>query len=116
MRELDMNAVRSRKVNYDALQLGSFGVAYAALNSVMERRHSSNRAEPQTPPNQTTVPVDPTFSGDSVVSKSSTDSKGEPFVQKFADRFVDSSLSSLQPYLEDLNWMDPTYRAFLGIQ
>ena len=111
-----MNAVRSRKVNYDALQLGNFGNVYAALNSVMERRHSSNRTELRTPPHQTTIPVDPAYSGASVVSKSSSDSKGEPFVQKFADRFIDSSLSSLQPYLNDLDWMDPKFRAFLGIQ
>jgi hypothetical protein len=101
-----MNAVRSRKVNYDALQLGNFGVAYTALNSVMERRPVNLQIKRRSLPIQLF----------SVVSKSSTDSKGEPFVQKFADRFIDSSLSSLQPYLEDLNWMDPMYRAFLGIQ
>jgi len=112
-----MNAVCSDKVNYDALQLGSFGVAYEALVSVLERRESSHQAnEFRTPPRQTTVPIDATFSGDSVVSKSSSDSKGESFVQKFADRFIDSSFISLRPYLDGFVWMDPTYRARLRIQ
>lgn len=111
-----MSAIRSRKVNYDALQLGNFGIVYAALNSVMERRHSSNRTEFRTPPHQTTIPVDPAFSGASVVSKSSSDSKAEPYVQTFADRFIDSTLTSLQPYLNDLVWMDPKFEPYLGLQ
>jgi len=116
MRDLDMNAVRSRKINYDAIQLGVFGIAYTALSSLMERRESFAQWEYQTPPHQTTVPADPNFSGGSVVSKSSSDSKGEPYVQTFADRFIDSALTTLQPYLDDLDWIDPRYTPHLGVQ
>jgi hypothetical protein len=114
MKELDMNAVRSHEVNYDALQLGNFGVAYEALVNVLERRESVKKI--RAPPGQTVTPVDATFSGGPVASKSSPDSKGELFVQKFANRFIDSSFVSLRPYLDKFAWMDPKYRACLGIQ
>ena len=106
---IDMEDVKFGTFNFETPQLGRFENAYDALVSVLEKRKSSSKRprKPQTPPNQTTIPANPKFSG------SSTESKGEPFVQKFADRFTDSSLGAVRSWLDNFSWIHNKYKVRL---
>ena len=130
MAALDMEAVRKSKVNWFEVQrswpaLTFFSTAYSKLSSILEKGQSSSSkralAAYDTPPNQTTIPADPTYSHQSKSSKhsidtiSSGDSKRENYTQLFADSFITASLTVFQLYSgTTISWLDPVYEFALS--
>jgi len=116
MAAMDMEAVRARKVNWRTLEKSwpalAFSNAYARLSSILEKGQSSSAtlAGYTTPPNQTTIPVDPKYSDKSGSTISSGDEKREHYAELFANDVVTASITALQlDARPTIPWLDPTY-------
>lgn len=102
MRGLKMEALAHKSLHNVEPKLAIFATAYNALFSVLAKPRPTS-PEPHTPPNRITTPANPNYSGD---SGSSTESKGEHITQKFADRFIDASLTAVSDELGDISWLN----------
>jgi hypothetical protein len=107
---LDFNAIANQTVDPDTLSLalGSFVIANEELVKILRRRESLP-LEQRTPPNQTTIPADPKFSGESTDSSnswSSSDSNPEHFTHLFAYQFINASLVAVRKYFGKIPWLE----------
>ena len=118
MAAMDMDAVKRRKVKWGVLQQSwpalAFASAYERLSSILERGQSSSSKATLTtygtPPNQTTTPADPMYSGGSAETVSSGDDKREHFTELFANEFIAASTTAFRLYAEGtISWLDPIY-------
>jgi hypothetical protein len=85
-----------------------FASAYNSLGTLLPRVRSLTGTVPviySTPPGQTTVPQDPSFSGGSSGSNSSAQSKGEPYVNNFATEFLKITFLVISPWVGRAQWM-----------
>lgn len=95
-------------------QLLQFYSTYSALGDLLTRFRLSTHAPVAytTPPGQTTVPENPNNSDGST---SSTESKGEPYAQDVAKRFLDATLSTVTRWI-DRNWVNPDAKLYFRPQ
>src|SRR5262245_23299407 len=125
MEALDMEAVRSGKVQWGILQQSwpalVFATAYKRLSSILRKGQSSSSKSAlatYSTPNQTTIPADPRSSNESDGSQwtiSSGDGKTERDTELFANNFVVSSIVAYELYVVDtMSWMNPIYRLLLS--
>src|SRR5436305_9440340 len=95
-----MNVLKEFKEGNDILemlakrQLLQFYSMYSALSDLLTRfqRSTHTLVAYMTPPSQMTVPENPNNSSSST---SSTESKGEPYAQNVATRFLNATLSTV---------------------
>ena len=107
---LDFNAIANQTVDADSLSAVTswFVIVNQELVKVLKRRENLP-LEQRTPPNQTTIPANPKFSGDSTGSSnswSSSDSNPEHFTHLFAYQFINASLLAVQKYLGKIPWLE----------
>jgi hypothetical protein len=116
---VDMSVVRRRGVEHEVLDMLAkndlllFASTYNSLGTLLARVRSSKGTIPvvfETPPGQTTVPQNPNLSGG---SSSSAESKGEPYVNNFAAKFLESTYFTIARWLEPIQWVNPKAQAFL---
>jgi hypothetical protein len=96
-----------------------FAPAYNSLGTLLARVRRSMGTAPviySTPPGQTTVPQDPSFTGGSSGSNSSAQSKWEPYVNNFATKFLETTFIVISPWVGRARWMIPRAEAFLFSQ
>ena len=96
-----------------------FYLAYESLGSLLARARRSTGAATvvyHTPPGQTTMPPNPDHTSGSDVSSSSTESKPEPYVNKFAIQFLESAFVTVSEWVQQLEWADPRAQAHLSSQ
>jgi hypothetical protein len=123
MRSLDMQAVKEHKIIFENITTWPalrFEPAYEALVSVLAKaprvgpssdgtcRQEQTQDPQKTPPNQSTVPANPNYSGSTA---SSSDSKAETFTDRFVDRFVESTIYSLREITRNMPWL-ASHRGF----
>ena len=125
---IDMSIVRRRGHGHAILKmlrefdLAHFAGAYDSLGTLLARVRNSTGAAPvayRTPPGQTTVPQNPNLTAGSNAStstSSSMESKGEPYVNKFAIHFLDTVFLSVSEWVQQLKWANPKAQAFLFSQ
>jgi hypothetical protein len=121
---LDMDAVKARRVNFEALGWPAyyFDAAYKALVRVIQRPLELHPpAQPyNTPPRQTTVPANPNLSKESDMSTGSSascESKPEPFTERFMDEFVTGVLASIQNQLAmPIPWLNKDDGFYLSME
>jgi hypothetical protein len=113
---LDLKAIADKTFNLDAMSwvmgslswvMGSFVTANEELIKILRRRETSP-LDPCTPPNQTTVPSNPKYSGGSIESAdswTSSDSRAEHFTHQFVYQFVNASLQAIQRQLGKISWL-----------
>jgi hypothetical protein len=106
---LDLQAIADQTLDLDTLNLvmGSFVTANEELSKILRRREASS-LEPRTPPNRTTVPANPKYSGESTESAnswSSSDSRAEHFTHQFAYQFINASRRVVQRQLGKIHWL-----------
>jgi hypothetical protein len=113
---LDLKAIADKTFDLDAMSLvmgslswvmGSFVTANEELIKILRRRETSP-LDPRTPPNRTTVPPNPKYSGESIESVdswTSSDSRAEHFTHQFVYQFVNASLQSVQRQLGKISWL-----------
>jgi hypothetical protein len=103
-----LKAIADNTVDFDTLgPMGSFVTANEELVKILRRREASP-LEPRTPPNQTTVPTNPQYSGESTESAdswSSSDSRPEHFTHQFAYQFVNASRQAIKKQLWKIPWL-----------
>jgi len=125
IQNVDMSIVKRRGASSESMQMLAsrglllFAPAYNSLGTLLARVRSSMGTAPviyATPPGQTTVPQDPSFSGGSSRSNSSAESKGEPYVNNFATKFLETTFLVISPWVERARWMIPKADAFLFSQ
>src|SRR4051812_25149025 len=108
---VDMSIVRRRGAGVPLMQMLTcnglllFNPAYSSLGALIARvRNSMGTTSVMyaTPPRQTTVPQDPNLSGRSDQSNSSAKSKSEHYVKKLATKFLETTFSTIVPWIERL--------------
>ena len=130
-----MEAIKAGKVDFDEIETwpaGKFEYAYDSLVRVLEKPRSTKTtpsvhtapsnnpvsnlpsSEPYTPPNQTTTPGNPDFSGSSHITASSTESKAEHFTQSFAELFVRASQAVLK-LGKTMPWLKPEEQFYFSM-
>jgi hypothetical protein len=114
---VDMAVVKDRKAMskmLDRLNLVRFESMYISLQTLFTRlRPASQEPMFSTPPQQTTVPMNPKFSGG---SSSSTESKAELYAQNVVSRFVDATYASISDWLLEIEWANPEAKLYLSPQ
>jgi hypothetical protein len=106
---LDLKAVADKTVDIDMIPslMVPFVTANNQLIKILRRRETSP-LDPHTPPNQTTVPLNPKYSGESIESSdswTSSDSRAQHFTHQFVYQFVDASLEAIQKQLGKISWL-----------
>jgi hypothetical protein len=113
----DGNAITSM---LDRLDLGRFDTMYLSLETLFKRlRPAKQKPMFSTPPQQTTVPANPIYSGGSMNSadtSSSTESKPELYAQDVAKDFVKATYVSIRRWLVGMEWANPEARLYLSSQ
>ena len=92
------------------LDLEKFEAVYLALATLLARlRRSTQNTQIvfRTPPTQTTVPADPNRTGGSDSSKSSSESKGEPYAQSAAMKLLDVAFITTARWTKPSEWARP---------
>ena len=104
----------------DRLDLGRFDTMYLSLESLLTRlRPAKQNPMFNTPPQQTTVPVNPIYSGgsaDSADTSSSTESKPELYAQDVAKDFLKATYVTIRKWLVGMEWANPEARLYLSSQ
>lgn len=122
---IDMSIVRRRGRSRDLTQmldergLSKFVLAYDSLRTLFSRVRNSKDTAPvmyKTPPLQTTVPRNPTFTDGSDISNSSAESKPEDYVNDFTINFLKTAFFTIDQWIEELQWANPDAKAFLCTQ
>jgi hypothetical protein len=113
-----LKAIADNTVDFDTLGLvmGSFVTSNEELVKILRRREAS-LLEPRTPPNQTTVPTNPKYSGESIESAdswSSSDSRPEHFTHLFAYQFVNASRHAIKKQLGKISWLRESCNELIG--
>lgn len=101
------------------LGLQDFASSYSFLGTLLARARNSMKTIPvgyETLLGQTTVPQDPKYSGRSTESSSSAESKGEPYVNNVATKFLDTTLFTISDWVERIQWANPKAQACLFYQ
>jgi hypothetical protein len=98
----------------DRLDLLRFEATYLSLASLLKRlRPVKPRILFNTPPGQTTVPGDPNYSGGSIATSSSLESKPEAYAQNVANDFLKATRSSIVKWLGGMEWANPEAKVYL---
>src|SRR2546423_6266849 len=114
-----MSIVERRGAEADVLDmltglgLPHFTQGYTSLGTLLSRRRTSIGTNPvnySTPPGQTTVPLNPKFSGG---SSSSAESKAEPYAQNVATKFLEMTFLTIARWVQRLPWATPDAQAFI---
>ena len=96
-----------------SMVLGSFVSANKELIKILRRRENPP-PQPHTPPNRTTVPANPNYSGGSTDSASSgsssdswssADSRPEHFTHQFVYQFINASQQAVEAQLGRIPWL-----------
>ena len=100
------------------LDLGDFKSTYLSLVTLLSRLRQSSHTQIAfaTPPGQTTVPQDPTRSGGSTSSSSSTESKPEPYAQNVATDFLKDTYATVVEWMGGIEWINPDAKVQLSPQ
>jgi hypothetical protein len=69
-----------------------------------------------TPPGQTTVPGNPSYSGGSTGTSSSLESKPETYAQNVANDFLKIRCLTISDWLEGMGWANPAVSLYLSLQ
>jgi hypothetical protein len=94
--------------------LADFKSAYVSLATLLKRLRPIGQNLPfNTPPGQTTVPQNPDFSGGSTGTNSSVESKPEIYAQNVALKFLEATCSTIDRWLEGIEWINPATKAYL---
>jgi hypothetical protein len=115
---LDLKAIADNTVDIDLLpsSMVPFVTANEELVKILRRRETSP-LDPRTPPNQTTVPANPKYSGESIESAdswSSSDSRAEHFTHLFAYQFVNASKRAVKKQLWKIPWLKESCNELIG--
>jgi hypothetical protein len=97
----------------DRLNLVRFEAMYSSLETLFKQLRPAKQPMFSTPPQQTTVPVNPNFSGG---SSSSTESKAELYAQNVISRFIDATCASIKKWLVEIEWANPEAKLYLSSQ
>jgi hypothetical protein len=107
-----MEALAHKSVHNVEPRLAIFATAYNSLVTVLEKPRFTSLG-PNTPPNRTTTPANPNYSGD---SGSSAESKGERITQMFGIGFIHASLAAVSDDLGSISWLNPKDTPRLSIK
>jgi hypothetical protein len=113
---LDLKAIADKTFDLESLSLsmGSLGLVMVLFVTANEelikilRRRETSPLDPRTPPDQTTVPPNPKYSGESIESAdswTSSDSRAEHFTHQFVYQFTNASLQAIQRQLGKISWL-----------
>ena len=105
----DLKAAAENTVDIDTLpaSMVPFVTANEELIKILRRRETPS-LQPCTPPNQTTVPANPKYSGNSIESAeswSSSDSRAEHFTHLFGYQFINASRRAVGRQLQKIPWL-----------
>jgi len=109
MKTFDLKAAVDQPVDIDNFPavMVPFVTANEELIKILRSRQTPS-LQPCTPPNQTTVPANPKYSGDSIGSAdswSSSDSREEHFTHQFAYQFITASRRAVGKQLREIPWL-----------
>jgi hypothetical protein len=92
-----------------------FESMYTSLATLLMRLRPSNQPIAfNTPPQQTTVPGDPNYSGGSTETSSSLESKAEPYAQNVAIDFLKATYLTMSGWIESVQWANPAAKVSLS--
>jgi hypothetical protein len=97
----------------DRLNLFRFEATYSSLASLLKRLRPAKPKTFNTPPGQTTVPEDPNYSGGSIATNSSLESKPETYAQNVANDFLKATRHSIETWVEGITWTNPEAEVYL---
>jgi hypothetical protein len=101
----------------DRLDLSRFEATYVSLATLLKRlRPAAQKIMFNTPPRQTTVPGDPTYSGGSTGTSSSLESKPETYAQNIAMKFIEATCLTIRKWLDRIEWVAPAAKLCLSPQ
>jgi hypothetical protein len=118
---IDMQVITESRGNNAIIEmlcsrdLPDFKSTYVSLATLLKRlRPVARQLAFNTPPGQTTVPQNPTYSSGSTGTNSSVESKPEIYAQNVALKFIEATCFTVSKWLEGIQWINPVARAYLS--